>query len=75
MLDSGIRSGPDIVKAFASGAAITFSGRSFVFGVGALGEKGGNHVLDIMVKEVDQTLAQIGCDNILNLNESYINSS
>ena len=75
MLDSGIRSGPDIVKAFASGAAITFSGRSFVFGVGALGEKGGNHVLDIMVKEVDQTLAQIGCDNILNLDESYINSS
>jgi len=75
MLDSGIRSGPDIVKAFASGAAITFSGRSFVFGVGALGEKGGNHVLDIMVKEVDQTLAQIGCDNILKLNESYINSS
>lgn len=74
MLDSGIRSGPDIVKAFASGAAITFSGRSFVFGVGALGEKGGNHVLDIMVKEVDQTLAQIGCDNILNLDESYINS-
>ena len=73
MLDSGIRSGPDIVKAFASGAAITFSGRSFVFGVGALGEKGGNHVLDIMVKEVDQTLAQIGCDNILKLNESYIN--
>ena len=75
MLDSGIRSGPDIVKAFASGAAITFSGRSFVFGVGALGEKGGNHVLDIMVKEVDQTLAQIGCDNILNLDEGYINSS
>ena len=75
MLDSGIRSGPDIVKAFASGAAITFSGRSFVFGVGALGEKGGNHVLDIMVKEVDQTLAQIGCDNILKLDESYINSS
>ena len=75
MLDSGIRSGPDIVKAFASGAAITFSGRSFVFGVGALGEKGGNHVLDIMVKEVDQTLAQIGCDNILKLDESYINNS
>ena len=74
MLDSGIRSGPDIVKAFASGAAITFSGRSFVFGVGALGEKGGSHVLDIMVKEVDQTLAQIGCDNILKLDESYINS-
>jgi L-lactate dehydrogenase (cytochrome) len=74
MLDSGIRSGPDIVKAFASGAAITFSGRSFVFGVGALGEKGGSHVLDIMVKEVDQTLAQIGCNNILKLDESYINS-
>ena len=72
MMDSGIRCGPDIVKAFASGAAITFSGRSFVYGVGALGERGGNHVLDIMVDEVDQTLAQIGCDNILKLDDSYI---
>jgi isopentenyl diphosphate isomerase/L-lactate dehydrogenase-like FMN-dependent dehydrogenase len=72
MLDSGIRSGNDIVKAFASGAAFTFSGRSFVFGVGALGAPGGEHVLDLLVDEVDKTLTQIGCKNIMELGPEYI---
>ena len=72
MIDSGIRSGEDIVKAIACGAQYTFSGRSFVFGVGALGKNGGEHVLNIMTDEVDQILAQIGCENIVNLDSSYI---
>ena len=72
MLDSGIRTGEDIVKTIASGAQFTFSGRSFVFGVGALGKDGGDHVLNILTSEVDQILAQIGCDDIVNLNSSYI---
>ncbi|MBT3990133.1 MAG: alpha-hydroxy-acid oxidizing protein [Rhodospirillaceae bacterium] len=72
MLDSGVRGGGDIVKAFASGAAFTFSGRSFVFGVGALGEAGGEHVLDIMTDEVDRTLAQIGCGDIRELGPEYL---
>ncbi len=72
MLDSGIRSGGDIVKTFASGASFTFSGRSFMFGLGALGEPGAEFVLDNLVNEVDKTLAQIGCDNIAKLNSEYI---
>jgi (S)-mandelate dehydrogenase len=72
MLDSGIRGGSDIIKAYASGAAFTFSGRSFVYGVGALGEVGGEHVLDLMTQEVDQTLTQIGCKDINALGPEYI---
>jgi isopentenyl diphosphate isomerase/L-lactate dehydrogenase-like FMN-dependent dehydrogenase len=72
MLDSGIRGGNDVVKAFASGASYTFSGRSFVFGVGALGESGGEHALDIITNEIDITLAQIGCHDITKINSSYI---
>jgi isopentenyl diphosphate isomerase/L-lactate dehydrogenase-like FMN-dependent dehydrogenase len=72
MLDSGVRCGTDIVKAFASGASFTFSGRSFMYGLGALNEPGAGFVLDLMVNEVDKTLAQIGCDDILNLNSEYI---
>jgi (S)-mandelate dehydrogenase len=72
MLDSGIRGGSDIIKAYASGAAFTFSGRSFVYGVGALGKAGGEHVLDLMTQEVDQTLTQIGCKDINALGPDYI---
>ena len=60
MLDSGIRSGGDIVKAYALGAAYTFSGRCFVYGAGALGPSGGEHALDLLTDEVDRALAQIG---------------
>jgi len=60
MLDSGIRSGGDIVKAYALGAEFTFSGRCFVYAAGALGPIGGEHALDLLTDEVDRTLAQIG---------------
>ena len=60
MLDSGIRSGGDIVKAYALGARFTFSGRCFVYAAGALGPAGGEHALDLLTDEADRTLAQIG---------------
>jgi isopentenyl diphosphate isomerase/L-lactate dehydrogenase-like FMN-dependent dehydrogenase len=72
MLDSGIRYGADIVKAYASGASFVFSGRSFMFGIGALNELGAEFVLNLMVNEVDKTLAQIGCKNIEDLDPEYI---
>ena len=72
MLDSGIRCGTDIIKAFASGASFTFSGRSFMFGIGALDEQGAEFVLDLMVNEVDKVLAQIGCKDIMELDQEFI---
>ena len=72
MLDSGVRSGTDIIKAFALGASYTFSGRSFMYGLGAFNECGATLVLDLMVNEVDKILAQIGCKDITDLDLEYI---
>ncbi len=71
-IDSGIRGGEDVIKAFAMGAHYTFSGRSFMFGVGALGPLGGEHVLDIFADEIDRILAQIGCPDINVLDQKFI---
>ena len=72
MLDSGVRTGSDIVKAYCKGAKFTFSGRSFVFGVGALGPDGARVPLDILTEDVDRTLAQIGCSDIRELGQHYL---
>jgi L-lactate dehydrogenase (cytochrome) len=61
MLDSGIRSGLDIVRALAAGAELTFSGRSFYYAVGALGYKGGRRAIELLTDEYQRTLIQIGC--------------
>ncbi len=61
MVDSGLRSGPDIARAMASGADFTFMGRSFMYGVGALGTKGGNHTISLIKTELQQVMEQIGC--------------
>lgn len=62
MVDSGLRSGPDIAKAMASGAEFTFMGRSFMYGVGALGNEGGNHTISLIKKELLQVMEQLCCE-------------
>ena len=61
MVDSGLRGGPDIARAMASGAAFTFMGRSFMYGVGALGKQGGDHSISLMKKELQQVMEQLCC--------------
>ncbi|MEK9680042.1 MAG: alpha-hydroxy-acid oxidizing protein, partial [Rhodospirillaceae bacterium] len=61
-----------IVKAYCLGADYVFSGRSFVFGTGALGEKGGEHVMAMFDDEVDKTLGQIGCTSMSDLGPDYV---
>lgn len=63
MMDSGIRSGPDIARSMAQGAEFTFMGRSFMYGVGALGNKGGDHTMGLIKTELKQIMEQIGCEN------------
>ena len=67
MMDSGIRSGPDIARTLACGADFTFMGRSFMYGVGALGKRGGNHVMAMMKRQLQQVLEQLGCPNVQEL--------
>ncbi|MEM9158525.1 MAG: alpha-hydroxy acid oxidase [Verrucomicrobiota bacterium] len=64
MMDSGIRSGPDIATALASGAKFAFLGRSFMYGVGALGKKGGDHTIIMLKRQLQQVMEQIACERI-----------
>lgn len=64
MMDSGIRSGPDVARALASGAKFTFMGRSFMYGVAALGTNGGNHTISLLKTELQQVMEQICCERI-----------
>nr|WP_262917763.1 alpha-hydroxy acid oxidase [Muricauda sp. F6463D] len=64
MMDSGIRSGPDIARTMASGAEFAFLGRSFMYGVAALGSQGGNHTISLLKTELQQVMEQICCENI-----------
>ncbi len=61
MMDSGIRGGPDIACALASGAQFTFMGRSFMYGVAAMGDKGGTHTIAILKKQLLQVMEQLCC--------------
>jgi (S)-mandelate dehydrogenase len=60
MLDSGIRSGLDVVRAIALGADAVFAGKAFLWGLGALGPEGPSHVLDLLIDEMKSALGQIG---------------
>ena len=62
MMDSGIRSGPDIARTMASGAKFTFMGRSFMYGVAALGNKGGDHTISLLKTELQQVMEQLCCE-------------
>ncbi|HEY2534860.1 MAG TPA: alpha-hydroxy acid oxidase [Xanthobacteraceae bacterium] len=60
MMDSGIRSGIDVVRAYALGAAAAFAGKAFLWGLGALGEEGPGHVIDLLIKQTQSALGQVG---------------
>ncbi len=66
-MDSGIRSGQDVLKAMALGAKGTYIGRAFLYGLGAMGEEGVTKVLEIIHKELDLTMAFCGHRNVTEL--------
>lgn len=66
-LDSGIRSGQDVLKALALGAKGTYIGRAFTYGLGAMGEAGVTKALEVVHKELDITMALCGETNVKNL--------
>ena len=67
MMDSGVRSGPDVACALASGAKFTFMGRTFMYGVGALGKRGGEHTITMLKRQLQQVMEQLGCANAAEL--------
>jgi len=63
-IDSGIRSGQDVLKAMALGAKGTYIGRAFVYGLGAMGEEGVTTALDCIHKELDVSMGLCGRTDI-----------
>jgi L-lactate dehydrogenase (cytochrome) len=71
-LDSGIRSGQDVLKALAMGAKGTYIGRAFVYGLGAMGEAGVTRALEVIHKELDMTMALCGRRDVRDLNRDNL---
>ncbi|HQZ11516.1 MAG TPA: alpha-hydroxy acid oxidase [Devosia sp.] len=67
LMDSGIRSGQDVLKALALGAKGVFIGRAMNYGLGAGGEPGVLRALEIIRKEMDTTMALMGERDINNI--------
>lgn len=72
MMDSGIRTGPDIACTLASGADFAFLGRAFMYGVGALGKQGGNHTISILKRQLQQVMEQICCERVEDLGRHLV---
>ena len=63
-MDSGLREGPDIANAIACGAEFTFLGRTFMYGVSALGKNGGHHTISILKTQLQQVMEQLCCERV-----------
>ena len=71
-MDGGIRSGQDVLKAWALGARGTMIGRAMVYGLGAMGEAGVTKALQILHKELDVTMAFCGHTQLTNVDRSIL---
>ena len=71
-MDSGIRSGQDVLKAVALGAKGTYIGRAFLYGLGAMGGPGVSAALEIIHKELDLTMAFCGRTKISDVDTSIL---
>ena len=72
LMDGGIRSGQDVIKALALGAKGVFIGRAFVYGLGALGEAGVTKCLDLIRNELDITMAFCGLRDVKQVDRTIL---
>lgn len=64
VIDSGVRSGQDVMRALALGADAAFAGKSFLWAIGALGDEGADQLIDLYIDELRASLGQIGALSI-----------
>ena len=67
IFDSGIEGGLDVLRALASGADFVMLGRAWHYALGALGEKGPAHLADMLAKDLEANMGQLGAKTLLNL--------
>jgi L-lactate dehydrogenase (cytochrome) len=70
--DGGVRRGSDIVKAVALGARACMAGRAYLYGLGAAGERGVDHVLGLLRSDVRRTMALVGARSIAELTPELV---
>jgi len=70
--DGGVRRGSDIVKAVALGARACMAGRAYLYGLGAAGERGVDHVLGLLHADVRRTMALVGASTVADLNPDLV---
>ncbi len=71
-MDSGIRSGQDVLKALALGAKSTFIGRSYIYGLGAMGQAGVTRALEVIGKELDISMALCGVQKARDISREHV---
>jgi isopentenyl diphosphate isomerase/L-lactate dehydrogenase-like FMN-dependent dehydrogenase len=74
MLDSGIRRGSDMVKAFALGAKAVLIGRATLWGTAAGGQPGAERVLNLLMREYELTMGHVGCRTIDDLSPDVLSN-
>lgn len=67
IFDSGVESGLDILRALALGADFVMLGRAFHYALGAIGAQGPDHLVDILAKDMQANMGQIGARSIADL--------
>ena len=72
MMDSGIRGGADVARVMSCGADFCFLGRTFMYGVSALGKKGGTHTITMLKKQLTQIMEQFSCGEISDFQNKII---
>ena len=70
--DGGVRRGSDIVKAIALGARACMSGRAYLYGLGAAGERGVDHVLELLAADVRRTMTLIGARTVADVTRELV---
>jgi len=71
-MDSGIRSGQDVLKALALGAKGVHIGRAYIYGLGAMGQKGVTTALEVIQRELDITMALCGRRDVRDLGRDVL---
>ena len=71
----GLRSAPDTARALATGAKFTFMGGSFMYGVAALGNEGGKHIISLLQTELQQIMEQLCCVKVEDFPNHLISKS
>lgn len=72
LMDGGVRSGQDVLRALALGAHVVMIGRAFLYGLGALGESGVRHCLEILGRELEATMVLCGLTEITDVDREAI---